>query len=160
MCCAVWRVLTAVNGYSTILGTFHKVHGEYCACVCARVCVFMCDHVCVNVWVYLYVCSYVSVCDCVCVCPPYASIRAVHVWCTHLYLVLCHTLSTKLPWLSVVPLSFLSAICSVYATVHAKDKQYDLCCLREQITYGDLYYTVPQAHQTDVKDVIYCSVCF
>ena len=33
-------------------------------------------------------------------------------------------------------------------------------CLREQITYGDLYYTVPQAHQTDVKDVIYCSVCF
>ena len=31
-------------------------------------------------------------------------------------------------------------------------------CLREQITYGDLYYTVPQAHQTDVKDVIYCSI--
>ena len=98
-----------------------------CVCVCARACVFMCGRVCVHVWLYLYVCSYVSVCDCVCVCPPYASICAVHVWCTHLYSVLCHTLSTKLAWLSVVSLSSLSAICSVYATVHAKDKQYDLC---------------------------------
>ena len=128
--------------------------------VCVRLCVrvFMCVYVCV--WLYLYVCSYVSVCDCVCVCPPYASIRAVHVWCTHLCFVLCHTLSTKLPWLSVVPLSSLSAICSVYALCMPRTNSMTCVCLREQITYGDLYYTMPQTHQTDVKDVIYCSVCF
>ena len=90
-------------------------------------CVCSCVVVCMCTYVFSCICMCVAMCDCVCVCPPYASIRAVHVWCTHLYLVLCHTLSTKLPWLSVVSLSSLSAICSAYATVHAKDKQYDLC---------------------------------
>ena len=134
-----------------------------CVCVCARLCVHVWSCVCVYmcVWVYLYVCNYVSVCDCVCVCPPYASIRAVHVWCTHLYLILCHTLFTKLPWLSVV--SPLLSLCNLQCPMQLsmpRTNSMTCVCLREQITYGDLYCTVPQAHQTDVKDVIYCSVCF
>ena len=81
--------------------------------------------------------------------------------CVVYMLEVTQTVSSELSWLTPVLLLLLlplSVTCSVYATVHAKGKQYDLRCLSEQITYGDLYCTMPQAIKL-MQRTLFIGVC-
>ena len=66
--------------------------------------------------------------------------------------------SSELSWLTPVLLLLLllplSVTCSVYATVHAKDKQYDLCLFERanNLWRSALYHVT--GHQTNAKDTI------